>query len=205
MNALPVRTTLIASVVALCALTASAQTKIYRGSIGNSHIQMRLTFSGNQVSGTYAYDSVGQDLKLTGHLNNGGLELTEAPLRRVLAEPLEHPFVRPVRAGGKPVEGQDHLENDFSLAHVGRDLPARPNSSPPDRRAVAADRFEQTGEPSTDERSGDPRIRGFAALGGTAGYEEQLRARMLLRDPTCPEGAASDANSRLEIAAASSP
>src|SRR5436190_17418493 len=97
MNALPVRTTLIASVVALCALTASAQTKIYRGSIGNSHIQMRLTFSGNQVSGTYAYDSVGQDLKLTGHLNNGGLELTEMSGKQktgkfACKKPLEDPI-----------------------------------------------------------------------------------------------------------------
>src|SRR5689334_23289711 len=64
--------------------------------------------------------------------------------------------MRPVRAGGKAVEGQDHLENDFSIAHVGRDLPARPSSSQPDRRAVATDRFEHTSDPSTDERSGDP-------------------------------------------------
>src|SRR5215211_2731637 len=35
----------------------------------------------------------------------------------------------PVRAGGKTVEGDDHLENYFSLAHVGRDLAPRVNSS----------------------------------------------------------------------------
>ncbi|HXI24431.1 MAG TPA: hypothetical protein VNG71_11260 [Pyrinomonadaceae bacterium] len=71
------RATLIGLFVALCAWSASAQTKVYRGSIGNSHIQMRLTFAGNEVSGTYAYDSVGQDLNLTGRLTNGALELTE--------------------------------------------------------------------------------------------------------------------------------
>src|SRR5947207_15940668 len=38
---------------------------------------MRLNFNGRDVSGTYAYDSVGQDLNLTGHINNGALELTE--------------------------------------------------------------------------------------------------------------------------------
>jgi hypothetical protein len=52
--------------------------KIYRGSIGNSHIQMRLNIQGNNVSGTYSYDSVGEDLKLTGHLDTQGrLELVE--------------------------------------------------------------------------------------------------------------------------------
>jgi len=57
---------------------AAAQTKVYRGSIGNSHIQMRLNFNGSDVSGTYAYDSVGEDLKLTGRAgNDGALELIE--------------------------------------------------------------------------------------------------------------------------------
>lgn len=60
------------------AQSASAQTKIYRGSIGNSHIQMRLTFAGSSVSGTYAYDTVGEDLRLSGQLDaQGRLELTE--------------------------------------------------------------------------------------------------------------------------------
>src|SRR5204863_4938771 len=55
-----------------------AQTKDYRGEIGNNHIQMRLSFTGSNVSGTYAYDSIGQDLKLTGQLNaQGGLDLKE--------------------------------------------------------------------------------------------------------------------------------
>lgn len=77
--------------------SALAQTKVYRGSIGNSHIQMRLTFSGNDVSGTYAYDSVGQDLNLTGRLNNGALELTEMSGRQktgkfVCKRPLEDPI-----------------------------------------------------------------------------------------------------------------
>jgi hypothetical protein len=59
--------------------SAAAQTKDYRGEIGNNHIQMRLNFTGSNVSGTYSYDSVGQDLKLTGQLNaQGGLELKES-------------------------------------------------------------------------------------------------------------------------------
>jgi hypothetical protein len=60
-------------------------------------------------------------------VNASVLELMEAPLRRVLAKPLEHPFMGPVRAGGKAVEGQDHLENDFSIADIGKDLPVRLN------------------------------------------------------------------------------
>lgn len=56
--------------------TSSA--KVYRGSIGDSHIQMRLNIQGNNLSGTYSYDSLGEDLKLTGHLDEQGrLELSE--------------------------------------------------------------------------------------------------------------------------------
>src|SRR3954465_12405616 len=53
----------------------------------------------------------------------GLLERAAVPLTRVIAEPLEHPFMGPVGAGDKTVEGHDHLENYFSIAHVGRDLP----------------------------------------------------------------------------------
>src|SRR5437764_8002323 len=78
MRALPGKATLIALLALLIfSCPAAAQTKVYRGSIGNSHIQMRLNFNGSEVSGTYAYDSVGQDLNLTGRINNGALELTE--------------------------------------------------------------------------------------------------------------------------------
>ena len=53
-------------------------TKYYRGSVGGNHIQMSLTFNGSNVTGTYSYDRVGQDIKLSGHLNSEGkLELTE--------------------------------------------------------------------------------------------------------------------------------
>src|SRR5262245_26994684 len=61
----------------LC-LEAKAQTKVYRGSIGNSHFQMKLDYAGSEVSGTYAYDHIGQELRLTGKLDNQGhLELKE--------------------------------------------------------------------------------------------------------------------------------
>jgi Protein of unknown function (DUF3298) len=78
-------------------LAQAGSTKVYRGSIGNSHIQMRLTFAGNEVSGTYAYDSVGQNLNLTGRLNNGALELTEMSGKQktgkfVCKKPLEDPI-----------------------------------------------------------------------------------------------------------------
>ena len=59
----------------------------------------------------------------------GLLERAAVPLTRIVAEPLEHPFMGPVGAGGKTVEGHDHLENHFSIAHAGRDLPPRMNSS----------------------------------------------------------------------------
>src|SRR5437763_14223932 len=97
MRALPGKAILIASLALLIfSCPASAQTRVYRGSIGNSHIQMRLNFNGRDVSGTYAYDSVGQDLNLTGHINNGALELTEISGKQktgkfVCKKPLEDP------------------------------------------------------------------------------------------------------------------
>jgi uncharacterized protein DUF3298 len=57
---------------------SAAATKFYRGAVGSSHIQMTLTFNGSNVSGKYSYDSVGEDIKVTGRLDaDGKLELTE--------------------------------------------------------------------------------------------------------------------------------
>jgi hypothetical protein len=56
----------------------AAGTRIYRGSVGESHFQMRLNVQGNNVSGTYSYDTIGEDIKLTGHLDDQSkLELAE--------------------------------------------------------------------------------------------------------------------------------
>jgi hypothetical protein len=62
-------------------------------------------------------------------MNAGLLESAAVPLTRVVAEPLEHPFMGPVGAGDKTVERHDHLKNHFSIAHGGRDLLDRVNSS----------------------------------------------------------------------------
>src|ERR1700704_1139539 len=52
--------------------------RVYRGSVGESHFQMRLNIQGNNASGAYSYDSIGEDIKLTGHLDDQGkLELAE--------------------------------------------------------------------------------------------------------------------------------
>jgi hypothetical protein len=69
--------------IALIAATGAANgqtpsTRTFRGSIGSSHIEMRLNFTGRTVAGTYAYDHIGEEIKLTGQVNEqGGLELTE--------------------------------------------------------------------------------------------------------------------------------
>src|ERR1051326_4726507 len=53
-------------------------TKYYRGSIGGNHIQMALTFNGNNVTGKYSYDRVGEDINVKGQLDaEGKLELVE--------------------------------------------------------------------------------------------------------------------------------
>ena len=51
--------------------------KIYRGSIGDLHIEMKLRSDGEKVSGTYSYDHVRQELGLSGHPAQGRLELAE--------------------------------------------------------------------------------------------------------------------------------
>ena len=72
----------VAGVILGLAQSTSAQsapvTKIYRGAVGNSHLQMTLTFNGSNITGKYSYDRVGEDIKVTGRLGpEGKLELTE--------------------------------------------------------------------------------------------------------------------------------
>ena len=59
--------------------SALAQTiKTYRGSLGNKHIEMRLTVEGNKVTGSYFYDQFKQDIPLEGAFDSkGSLQLTE--------------------------------------------------------------------------------------------------------------------------------
>jgi hypothetical protein len=55
------------------AVGVSAQTtKVYRGSLGDNHIEMRLNFAENQISGSYYYDQFRKDLRLTGTVNTDG-------------------------------------------------------------------------------------------------------------------------------------
>jgi hypothetical protein len=80
---------LILTVVLVCSFLCVATTaigqqavqttvRVYRGSVGESHFEMRLNIKGNNVSGAYSYDSIGEDIKLTGHLDDQGkLELAE--------------------------------------------------------------------------------------------------------------------------------
>jgi hypothetical protein len=58
--------------------------------------------------------------------------------------------MRPVGAGDKTIERHDHLENHFSIAHGGRDLPDRVYSSLPAQ--VTDDDGER---PTTPIASGD--------------------------------------------------
>src|SRR5437899_1722389 len=52
--------------------------RVYRGSVGGSNFQMRLNVQGTNVTGAYSYDTVGEDIKLTGSLDaQGKLNLAE--------------------------------------------------------------------------------------------------------------------------------
>jgi hypothetical protein len=66
------------TLVLVAAAAIVGQSKSYRGSAGGSHFDMRLDFQGSNVSGTYAYDSVGEEIKVAGTLDSQKrLELTE--------------------------------------------------------------------------------------------------------------------------------
>jgi hypothetical protein len=72
----------LAGAVLAFAPSAAAQTtgatKLYRGAIGSNHIQMALTFNGNNITGKYSYDRVGEEISVKGTLEPGGnLLLTE--------------------------------------------------------------------------------------------------------------------------------
>jgi hypothetical protein len=71
----------VGTFLTICQSTAGQSagvTKYYRGAVGGNHIQMSLTFNGNNITGVYSYDRVGQDIKLSGRLDSEGkLELTE--------------------------------------------------------------------------------------------------------------------------------
>ena len=68
----------VALAVSAASATGQSATRTFRGSVGDNHIEMRLTFAGRSVSGAYSYDTVREDIKLTGQVNEqGGLELNE--------------------------------------------------------------------------------------------------------------------------------
>jgi hypothetical protein len=52
--------------VAVVAPTPDASVKVYRGSLGNRGLEMRLKRAGDSVSGSYAYDGIAQDIVLEG-------------------------------------------------------------------------------------------------------------------------------------------
>ena len=56
----------------------------------------------------------------------------------------------PVGAGDKTVEGHDHLENYFSIAHVGRDLPLAKIHRPATSSALLLSREGDTGTPASN-------------------------------------------------------
>jgi hypothetical protein len=74
------RFALIALFASSLAIAARGQStaKVYRGSIGNKHIEMRLVRDGSKVSGKYFYDRFKQDINLEGTYDaKGQFELSE--------------------------------------------------------------------------------------------------------------------------------
>jgi len=89
------RTKLVLVAALVCGLSCPAQsvvalgqqlsgvTKVYRGSIGDRNIEMRLNIQGSNVTGTYSYDGIGEALTISGHVDDQGrLQLTEYANRK---------------------------------------------------------------------------------------------------------------------------
>lgn len=59
-------------------IKAQTETKVFSGSIGESRVQMTLQRGGNELKGTYFYQKVGKDLKVSGSIDaEGKFTLTE--------------------------------------------------------------------------------------------------------------------------------
>ena len=75
------RCALLTLLALFCVAAAQGQTdslKVYRGTIGDKHIEMRLNVSGSKVTGRYFYDQFKQDIPLEGAYDSKGvLELVE--------------------------------------------------------------------------------------------------------------------------------
>ena len=75
------RCALLTLLALFCVASAQGQTdatKVYRGSIGDKHIEMRLNVAGAKVTGKYFYDQFKQDIPLEGAYDSKGvLELVE--------------------------------------------------------------------------------------------------------------------------------
>jgi len=67
----------------LVSIVHAQAVKTYRGSLGDKHIEMRLTVNGTNVSGTYFYDRFKQEIPLEGTSDaKGRLELLEGSGKR---------------------------------------------------------------------------------------------------------------------------
>ncbi len=68
----------VAAALVMGQQTLQTTVRTYRGSVGGSNFQMRLNIQGTNVSGAYSYDTIGEDIKLTGQLDaQGKLDLKE--------------------------------------------------------------------------------------------------------------------------------
>ena len=63
---------LLLSFVSLCSGQQNTRTLVLRGRLGQQTVNMRLARAGDKLSGTYAYERVGQDLKLSGRVDAQG-------------------------------------------------------------------------------------------------------------------------------------
>lgn len=69
---------LLVACVAICLGQGNAPTQVYRGTIGQQAVVVKLQRDGDKLTGSYVYERVGQAIKLTGRVDAaGGVTLQE--------------------------------------------------------------------------------------------------------------------------------
>ncbi|HEY0429297.1 MAG TPA: DUF3298 and DUF4163 domain-containing protein [Pyrinomonadaceae bacterium] len=100
-------------------IQAQAETKIFSGTIADKKIQLTLTRSGDKLSGTYFYQNIGKDLRLSGTIDaEGNFQLDEFDAKNVKTGELKGTW-KTGEDGGVWLEGlwiNPKTKTDFALS-----------------------------------------------------------------------------------------
>ena len=88
-------------------INAQSITKMFRGYISGAPIQITLTRTGDNLSGTYLYTRIGKDLKLAGTIDAGGnFKLKESDTTGKTTGEFSGKWIEAANANGASLEGE---------------------------------------------------------------------------------------------------